>query len=47
MSSHQQKKDSLVGGFATLAAVGCLCWKGLKRVDARLKEQAESKRKKG
>ena len=44
--SRQQKKDSLAGGLAILAAVGCLCWKGLKRVDARLREQAAAKREK-
>ena len=46
MRGHQQKKDSFAGGLALLAAVGCLCWKGLKRVDARLREQAETKREK-
>ena len=46
MSGHQQKKDSFAGGLALLAAVGCLCWKGLKRGDARLREQAAAKREK-
>ena len=43
--SRQQKKDSLAGGLAILSAVGCLCWKGLKRVDARLQAEAKRKRK--
>jgi hypothetical protein len=41
-----KKKDSYAGGLAILAAVGYLCLKGLKQVDAHLKEQAEWKRQK-
>jgi hypothetical protein len=41
-----KRKDNYAGGLAILAAAGYLCLKGLKQVDARLKEQAERKRQK-
>lgn len=45
MSGQQRKKDSLAGGLGILSAVGWLCVKELKRVDARLKKKADAKRK--
>ena len=45
MSGQQRKKDSLAGGLGMLAAVGWLCVKELRRVDARLKKKADAKRK--
>ena len=40
-----QKKDSPAGGLGILAAVGWLCVKELRRVDARSKKKADAKRK--
>ena len=45
MSGQQRKKDSLAGGLGILSAVGWLCVKELKRVDARLQAEAKRKRK--
>ena len=46
MNSRQQKKDSPAGGIALLAAVGWLCLKELKRIDTRLKDKSDARRKK-
>lgn len=37
------KRGSAAGGLALLAAAGCLCWKGLKTVDRRLRQKTEQK----
>lgn len=39
----KNKKDSLTGGLGLLAAAVYLCLKGLKRVDAHLKKEAEKR----
>ena len=46
MGGQQRKKDSLAGGFGILAAVGWLCLRELKRVETRLKEKTEKKKRK-
>lgn len=39
--ASMRKRDSAAGGLALLAAAGCLCWKGLKAVDRRLRQKTE------
>ena len=41
-----KKRDSAAGGLAILAAAAYACWKGLKRVDRRLRQKRERERKK-
>lgn len=40
-----EKTDGTLGGLMILAAVSCLCLKGMKRVDARLKVKKENWKK--
>lgn len=40
-----KKRDSAAGGLAILAAAAYVCWKGLKRVDRRLREKGEEKKR--
>lgn len=41
-----RKRDSAVGGLAILAAAACLCWRGLKTVDRRLRRSNETNKRK-
>lgn len=34
-----RKRDSAAGGLAILAVAACLCWKGMRKVDRRLREK--------
>jgi hypothetical protein len=45
VAGNTGKQDSPLGGLGLLAAAVYLCVKGLKKVDARLKKQAERDRK--
>ena len=40
-----KKRDSAAGGLAILAAAAYVCWKGLKRVDRRLWQKGEEKKR--
>ena len=46
MKGEQKKKQGFLGGIGLLAAAGCLCYQGLKRVDARLRKKEEKDRNK-
>ena len=37
----KDRKDGYLGGLAILAAVSCLCLRGLKKADARLKKKSK------
>lgn len=40
-----RKRDSAAGGLAILAAAAvCLCWKGLKAADRRLRQKEKRRR---
>lgn len=39
-----RKRDSAAGGLAILAAAVCLCWKGLKAADRRLRQKEKRRR---
>ena len=42
----RDKRNSAAGGLVILAAAGCLCWKGLKAVDRRLRQKSGKKTEK-
>lgn len=44
MAENRGKKEHYAGGVGLLVATACLCYKGLKRVEARLKESADKKK---
>ena len=39
MTRHSSGKNHFAGGLGLLAAAACLCLKGLKRIDRRLREK--------
>ena len=43
MEKNSGKQNHFGAGLALLAAVACLCVKGLKRVDAHMREKAKKK----
>ena len=43
MEKKDGRKDGLAGGLGILAAAAYLCYQGLKRVDARLREKTGKK----
>ncbi|SFP20380.1 hypothetical protein SAMN05216343_10493 [Oscillibacter sp. PC13] len=43
VTGKDKREKGLAGGIAILAAAACICIRGLKRVDAKLKEKAEKK----
>ena len=43
MKPDRERKEGLLGGLGLLVAAGCLCCRGLKRVDAHLRKKAEKK----
>lgn len=43
MDKNSGRKDSLAGGLGILAVAACLCYKALRRMDARLRKKAEKK----
>lgn len=43
MGQNSGKKQDFLGGIGILAAAAYLCYKGLKRVDARLRKKTEKK----
>lgn len=44
MAENRGKKEHYAGGVGLLVATACLCYKALKRVEARLKESADKKK---
>ena len=44
MAENRGKKEHYTEKVRLLVATACLCYKGLKRVEARLKESAEKKK---
>ena len=44
MADNRGKKENYAGGVGLLLATACVCYKALKRVEARLKEKAEKKK---
>ena len=43
MKKQNNQKNSYLGGLGILAAASVLCLKGMKKVNARLREKAEKK----
>ena len=44
MAGDHNRKENYAGGVGLLLATACICYKALKRVEARLKEKAEKKK---
>lgn len=44
MAKNTEKREGFAGGLGILVAAAYLCIKGLKQVDAHLKEKAEKKK---
>lgn len=40
---EKQRKNGLAGGLAILAAAACLCYRGLRGVDEKLRKKSEKK----